>query len=474
MRLWKKLDNRIRGVRKSLAARLDPGEDSARGRTFRSAVNDWPSDETTFAGRPPMGETGQTIHSIGPRTGGYWPLVTDDLIVVKGNAVYAKMRHDADVKSALHVKSCGVLSKGWEITCGIGEGDDGYEAASEQSNFVADCFNNMPGSLDKILKEILYDGLLYGTGIAEKNWALRGDGRLGFASIKPKDPTYYYCDLDDFSNLTGLWIRGLGGDIQLDPAKFARFTYQSERGQPWGMSDLRAAYKYWWAKDKVTQFWLIFLEKYGSPTAIGKYPRGTPKALQDQLLTVLNSIQQETAITIPDDQVVELLTVAGSGITGYQECLGWLGKQIAKAILGQTLTSDEGTRVGSLALGKVHQDVLDLYIKELKRQLEEFVDEELVRPLVDLNFAERYYPNFVLMLDDTDIAELSEVFYRLAQVDIVDAEIDRPMIWERLGFPARTQEQEAMVEERKAEAQNNLAGLGVGENQPNQTPTNLP
>ncbi len=142
---------------------------------------------------------------------------------------------------------------------------------------------------------------------------------------------------------------------------------------PYGTSDLRAAYKHYWSKDILTRFMNLYLEKYGSPTAKGSYKRGTPKAAQEELLRVLDKIQQETAIVIPEDVQVELLEANRGGEAGYLQAIEFHDKQISRAILCQTLMTDEGTRVGSFALAKVHLDVLKMCLRKLKRDLEESV-----------------------------------------------------------------------------------------------------
>jgi len=199
---------------------------------------------------------------------------------------------------------------------------------------------------------------------------------------------------------------------------------------------LRAAYKYYWLKDKMLQFWAIFLEKYGAPTAKGTYPRGTPKTLQDDLKTVLDKIQQETSIILPDEMAVELLEAARSGETsGFERLITYCDKQMVKCLLGQTLTTDEGRRTGSFALGRVHEDIQEIVIRRMQRKAEEWVDETLIRPLVDYNFAEHYYPNFSLPLEQGNIRELSESIFRLVTCEAVDPR--ESWIREYLALPKR-------------------------------------
>ena len=400
-------------------------------------------DILRFGKQPPMTEQGRAM-AAGLEWQREWALVSDDLLTRKGTDLYTEMRHDPDVKVGLLLKSCGVLAKGWALAPGVAEGEDGYEQAQEQSDFVQQCFDAMPGSLDDILEEVLFDGLALGTSIGEKNFLLRDDGRVGYKSLKPKDPQYYYLILDDYNNIERLILRGLGADEALDPAKFWFFTHQSSHSEPWGLSDLRAAYRYYWAKRKIMEWWLIWLEKYGMPIALGKAPRGTPAEVRTALLTTLNTIKQETAIVIDDDQTVELLVANQTAQGGFEAALEFCGKQITKAILGQTLSTDQGTSGrGSYAQAKVHQDVLSLFIRKLKRQTEEFVDEQIIRDLIDYNFAEHYYPNFSLKLDEADLVELSEVFFRLTQSSIVDGR--ETWIREYLNLPPREELPEEVI-----------------------------
>ncbi|MER3496825.1 MAG: hypothetical protein C4320_08735, partial [Armatimonadota bacterium] len=72
---------------------------------------------------------------------------------------------------------------------------------------------------------------------------------------------------------------------------------------------------------------------------------------------------------------------------GFQEAIEFHDRAIARAILGQTLTTDEGRRVGSLAMGKVHLQVLLMQLAAIRRDLADAVmGEGVLRPLIELNF----------------------------------------------------------------------------------------
>ena len=374
----------------------------------------------------------------------------DDLLSQKGLAIYDEMQHDSQIRSCLNTKKFAVLSKGWDIQPASDDPGD-----LEVARFVQFCLEDMRGSVQDVLFKVL-DALAKGYSICEINYKVIEGGQyagmIGMDSIKSKDPAVFGFDMDEFLNVRGLVMNAPGMKADLPVDKFIIYTYMPGYELPHGQSDLRAAYKHWWSKEIIQKFWNMYLEKFGMPTAKGAYRRGMPKDQQDELLRVLDKIQQETAIVVPEDVQIELLEAQRGGEAGYRDAIEFHNKQIAKAILGQTLTSDEGTRVGSMALGQVHLDVLGFYLEKLKRDLEETViGEQLIRRLVDFNFAggpaavnrrgrRRYvegksYPRFMLgSVEERDLKLVGGLITQLIEGNVIAP--DEPWIREYLGLPA--------------------------------------
>jgi phage gp29-like protein len=384
-----------------------------------------------FGRKPPIVETAEAYGSIGSLIKEI-SAIDDDLTNLKGADIYKKMQNDPDVKIGLLIKTGGVLSQGWDLSPGLDEEEPEYNLAVEQMDYVQSVFDAMPGSLDDVLECMLEDALGCGVSIAEKNYRI-SDGKVSYSSIKTKDPAYFKFVYDDYMNLVGLKQQVNAGSKELDPSKFIYLGYNAKYGEIAGISDLRSAYKYWWAKDKLTQWMLIHAEKYAMPTAKGTYAHGLGAEQQVEILRVLERIKTETALLVPDSVGIELLEAKNSAQSIYLPLLEWCGKQIIRSILGQTLTTDEGARSGSLALGQVHQNILGIYIKKLQRNIEEFVNEQIIRDLIDYNWAVRHYPNFMLRLDEKDINRLADVMFRLTQAAIVDP--GESWIREYLGIP---------------------------------------
>lgn len=383
-------------------------------------------------GQPRLGETARVVGSLG----GMRAYNPDDLVGRKGYEVYEQMQTDAQVRACLTIKKLSVLSRGWQIRPGGSKAED--ERAAE---FVRFAMEEMRGSILDVLYNAL-DALGKGFSVMEMNYKPIEEGPfagcIGLESIKSKDPATFAFQTDEFLNITGIKRVGLNDDGREFPReKFVIYSYMPSYESPYGSSDLRAAYKHWWSKDTLMRFLNLYLEKYGSPTAKGSYKRGTPRQAQDDLLRVLEKVQQETAIVVPDDIQVELMEAQRGGEAGYLAALEFHDKQIAKAILGQTLMTDEGMRVGSFALAKVHLEVLKMCLRKVKRDLEESVmREQVIRPLVEFNYPQAACPVFSLgPVEDKDVDALAGVITKLVSGEVVSP--DEAWIRDYLGLPEK-------------------------------------
>lgn len=381
---------------------------------------------------PSLRETATAAGALSKHIAPYNP---DGLIGKRGYGIYDQMQTDAQVQACLTIKKLAVLSHGWEIHPASSDPRD-----VEVAGFVRHALVEMNGSILNVLYNAL-DALAKGFSVMEINYCVLESGeykgRVGLASIKSKDPSTFSFDMDEYLNVRNL-VRAsnaLTKDDPLPPGKFVIYSHMPRYESPYGTSDLRAAYKHYWSKDILTRFMNLYLEKHGSPTAKGSYKRGAPKQAQEELLRVLEKIQQQSAIVIPEDVQVELLEAGRAGESGYLQAIEWHDKQISRAILCQTLMTDEGARVGSYALAKVHLDVLKMCLHKLKRDLEEAVmREQVIKRLVDYNFTVAAYPTFALgPLEDADVVQLADVVEKLVSGQIIRP--DEGWIRGYLGLP---------------------------------------
>jgi phage gp29-like protein len=144
------------------------------------------------------------------------------------------------------------------------------------------------------------------------------------------------------------------------------------------------------------------LEKFGMPTVVGKYPPGTDPAQQAALLDAIDAIQHDTGIKVPDTMALELLEASRTGNAGYQGLCDYFDRQISKAVLGQTLTTEVAGE-GSYAASQTHNDVRQELVTADADMLCEVLNATLVRWIVDLNFGpQAAYPTLWLRTDPAE------------------------------------------------------------------------
>lgn len=128
-----------------------------------------------------------------------------------------------------------------------------------------------------------------------------------------------------------------------------------------------------------------FLEIYGIPMRVGKYPPGAGEKEKLTLLRALMQIGHNAAGIIPNGMVMEFPSIADGDPDAFMAMVDWCERSQSKAILGGTLTSQADGKTSTNALGNVHNEVR----KELKdadaKQLASTLSRDLVYPLGVLN-----------------------------------------------------------------------------------------
>ncbi|NQU42060.1 DUF935 family protein [bacterium] len=295
---------------------------------------------------------------------------------------------DAHLFAVLQTRKNGVLSCPRKVIA-TSEGP----APQEVARFVEEALSRIRG-FDQSLMHIL-DALGKGLSVQEIIWEVR-DGRVHAAELKSRAPERFTFAPDGSLRLQdhgrtrpeGLISRqGRTAGLPLPERKFIRFTFGGLYDNPWGKGLCARAYWHYWFKKNNLKFWLVYNEKFGAPTIIGRYGPGASDEDRDRLLEVIDSLQNDTGVTVPDSITLDLLEAKRSGnVSTYQELASWCNDEVSKLVLGATLTSSEGRRSGSLALAKVHQEVRNEYVEADARTLEEVLNNQLVRWLVDFNF----------------------------------------------------------------------------------------
>lgn len=220
--------------------------------------------------------------------------------------------------------------------------------------------------------------------------------RIWLKAVRPKDPALFGLEVDEFGRLEALKLQLPGENaIDVPRGKFVVYSNRGSYGRPKGRSDLDAAYRHWTNKQSLLNAWKFHLERFAMPTVLGRFGPGLSQDDQAAILDAMQNLSQHTAVIFPNEMEIDTLGGQKEPSTGFMDAVDFHNREIARAILGQTLATDEGRRVGSLAMGKVHLQVLLLQLDAIRRELADVVmTEQVIKPLVELNFGPGPMPRF--------------------------------------------------------------------------------
>lgn len=179
-----------------------------------------------------------------------------------------------------------------------------------------------------------------------------------------------------------------------------------------------------------------FLEIYGLPLRLGKYPTGATPEEKSTLLRAVMSIGHNAAGIIPDGMKIDFTEAAKGTADPHLAMINWCEKTVSKVVLGSTLTSQADGASSTNALGKIHNEVRWELTKSDAKQLARSINDSLVSYMLRLNMPNldpRRYPVFAFDLTETeDITAFSEALPKLVGIGM---QIPTQWAHEKLGIP---------------------------------------
>ena len=299
----------------------------------------------------------------------------------KGLKFYDEVERDAHAGSVLQQRILAIVGKEWEIIPAKSARKMGRPASTTQEQVVADFVSQVleDCNFDQARQEIL-KAILYGFYNVEVMWQAL-NGNLVIQKLIGKHPRRFVFTPE--RELRLLTLQSMIDGEAVPERKFITFTF-GDSDNPYGKGLGQRLWWPVWFKKNGIKFWMIFLEKFGMPTVKGKYPTGTDKTMQDKLMEAIEAIQTDTGVKIPDSMDIEFLEAARAGSVSYEQLCEYMDKQISKAVLGQTATT-EGTP-GALGADKEQGDVRQEIIEADADLLDSCLNDTLIKWIVDYNF----------------------------------------------------------------------------------------
>lgn len=240
----------------------------------------------------------------------------------------------------------------------------------------------------------ILDAIGKGYSLTEILWDY-SEGQWAIERLELRDPRWFRPHHHDLNTLC---LIGEGGELEpLEPFKFIQARMSAKSGLMIRSGLARTVMWPYLFKKFTERDWAIFTQTYGQPLRLGKYGAGATEEERNTLMRAVANIAGDCAAIIPESMMIEFVqskSISGS-LDLYERRAEFLDKQVSKAVLGQTATTD--AEVGGLGSGKEHRAVQEDIERSDAIQLAAILNRDLVRPLIDLNFGpRRRYPQIVI------------------------------------------------------------------------------
>lgn len=277
----------------------------------------------------------------------------------------------------------------------------------------------------------LLDALGKGFAACEILWETHG-GHWTPATYAWRDPRWFVFGREDGHELRLLTDDGPFEGVPLAPYKFIVHMPHMKSGLPIRNGLARLAATSWMCKAYTLSDWMAYAETYGKPLRVGRYGGAASEADRQVLATAVANLGTDAAAVLPDSMRVEFVE-ASKGTGGHQlylQLAEFLDRQMSKAVLGQTMTADDGS---SQAQASVHNEVrLDIRTDDA-RQVSATLNRDLVRPYIDLNYGphERYPRIVIAEAEAEDVEALTRMLNAVVPLGLT---VEAREVRERLGF----------------------------------------
>jgi phage gp29-like protein len=293
----------------------------------------------------------------------------------KGLDIYDDLERDGHVYAVIQKRKMAVIAREWELELPknpTAEDERAAELVREQL---------LGFNFDKMCLDLL-DAILKGFAVGEVMWA-PADDQVVVSKVLPRaQKRFTFTTKNELRLLTREQF--LDG-VTLPPRKFVVHQFGAKDGNPFGLG---LGHKLYWLvffKRQDITFWLTFVDKFASPTVVGKYPSSATADERRKLLNATQAVAHETGVIIPEGMVLDLMEAARSGsIDAYEKLCRYMDEQISETVLGETLTTNNGTG-GSQAATETHNDVREELTKADADLLSETLNDTLIPWIVELN-----------------------------------------------------------------------------------------
>ncbi|MDX8354343.1 DUF935 domain-containing protein [Cognatiyoonia sp. IB215182] len=285
---------------------------------------------------------------------------------------------------------------------------------------------------DELQSELfdILDTIGKGYSLTEIMWDT-SEGQWQPAYLEYRDPRWFR--FDRVSLKRPMMLDENGQEQELPGFKFIFANIKAKSGLPLRSGLARVATWGWMFKAFTQRDWAIFTQTYGQPLRVGKWGAGASEDDKDTLFNAVANIAGDCAAIIPESMSIDFVETSNVSASSslYLDRAEYLDKQISKAVIGQTATTDAET--GGLGSGKEHREVQEDIETADAKDLSAVINRDLVRPWMQLEFGRlQHYPRIIIARpEQEDLQRESEILVKLTAGGL---RVKASQVYDRFGW----------------------------------------
>ena len=321
--------------------------------------------------------------------------------------LYEEMEEkDAHLAAILQTRKVAVQGLSYRLVPASESAEDGRIA-----DFVEQVLEAL--DFDQIIMNIL-DALGKGFSVQEIIWGMR-HGRVVVEGVEWLDPKRV-----SFAHGEQPELFAEDGRTLIEPAPWKLIFHRCilRSGSVVRAGLLRTVAWVYLFKNYALKDWNVFNEVFGMPLRLGKFDPAATVEDREILRQAIMSLGSDTAAVISKNTEIEFVDTPGRGggrENPFMAMAEFCNREMSKAVLGQTLTTDVYQATGTYSAARVHQQVRRDLVESDADSLAATLKGQLLRPLVGFNFGwERGVPELQFYAEeDVNLKELAETYAKV-------------------------------------------------------------
>lgn len=350
---------------------------------------------------------------------------------------------DTHLFSILQTRKNSVLGLDWEVMPYSDERED-----IKVADLVRGAFE-FEGLEDALLD--LLDAIGKGFAVTEIMWRIDERKKAVVQQLKwVHQKRFRFGDLDELRLLTE---EDMARGMELPENKFVVHRYKARSGHPSRAGVLRVCAWMYLFKNYSIKDWAGFAEVFGMPIRVGKYDTSTSSEDREALLQAVVQLGSDAAGIISKSTEIEFIESVKRADNIYEALAEFCNREMSKAVLGQTLTTDVGS-TGSYAASKTHNEVRQDLKEADCKALAETLRKHLIKPLVMFNVPAADLDRLPWMRFKYEPPEDLETASRIYKTVVTEMglPVAKDHVYEKFGIPKPGRDEELLLPPSPASA----------------------